>query len=211
MKKAARIFATWGLLAGVAGLLLQLVITIPASMAAGRSFFLSILFYFSFFTILANICAVINHAAQLFPISELRSQQRRSVSGAVTTMMLASGVMYHFVLAPLWASKGLFWLGDALLRYVTPLLMLLWWLASANGRARFITLLWWLIPPAAYMGFVYVRWLFVGEVPYPFLDPNQTLQNWLRSIVGVCEFYVLVAVSVVTVDKLIGRVKRQWA
>ncbi|MFT4073987.1 MAG: Pr6Pr family membrane protein [Asticcacaulis sp.] len=210
MKKVARIIATWGLITGLAGLLLQFAITIPASMAAGRGFALSVLFYFSFFTIPANIGAVISHAAQVLPLDRLKTFHRRNISGAVTTMMLASGVMYHFVLAPLWASKGLFWLSDALLRYVTPILMLLWWLASANGKARFVTLLWWLVPPAAYMVFIYVRWLLVHEVPYPFLEPNQTRQDWLRGMVGLCEFYLLTAVVVVLADKTIGWVRREF-
>ncbi|MGX9572708.1 hypothetical protein [Mesorhizobium sp. f-mel] len=56
-----------GLVIGLAGLVLQICITIPASMAAGRSFVGSLVFYLSFFTILTNIGAVLVHASLLSP------------------------------------------------------------------------------------------------------------------------------------------------
>ena len=210
MKTLARIIAGVGLLMGVIGLLLQFSLTIPASMAAGRNVWLSILFYFSFFTILSNIAAVISHAGQLLPAKDLVYFHRRSTAGAITTLMMVVGIVYHFILAPLWSPKGLFLVCDVILHYVTPVLMAAWWLVSANGKARFKTLLWWLVPPAVYVVFVYIRWAFVHEVPYPFLDPALTRQALIRGIVGIVTLFVMVGPAVVISDKIVGWLKRQY-
>ena len=210
MKNLARILAGGGGLIGLIGLLLQFSLTIPASLAAGRNFWLSILFYFSFFTILSNIAAVVSHAGQLFPVKELTYFHRRSTAGAITTLMMVVGIVYHFILAPLWSPKGLFLVCDVILHYVTPCLAVAWWLVSANGKARFKTLLWWLVPPAVYLVFVYTRWSFVHEVPYPFLDPTLPRQELIRGIVGIVVLFVIIGPAVVISDKVIGWLKRQY-
>jgi hypothetical protein len=210
MKKLARIIAGGGLLAGLLGLVLQFVLTIPASMATGRSFGLSVLYYFSFFTILSNIAAVVSHAAQLMPASMMAYFHRRSTGGAITTLMLVVGIVYHFILAPLWSPQGLFLVCNVILHYITPGLMAAWWLASANGKARFKTLLWWLVPPAVYLVFVYVRWVFVHEVPYPFLDPSLTRQELISGITGIVMLFLITGPTVVISDKTIGWLKREF-
>lgn len=210
MKKLARIIAGGGLGAGLIGLLLQFTLTIPASMAAGRNFGLSVLFYFSFFTILSNIAAVVSHAAQLLPASMMAYFHRRSTGGAITTLMLVVGIVYHFILAPLWSPQGLFLACDVILHYITPGLMAAWWLASANGKARFKTLLWWLLPPAVYLVFVYIRWAFVHEVPYPFLDPALTRQELISGITGIVVLFLIAGPVVVITDKIAGWLKRQY-
>ncbi len=211
MKKVARIIAGGGLLFGLIGLLLQFSLTIPAAMAAGRNFWLSVLFYFSFFTILSNIAAVLTHAGQLLPAQALSYFHRRSTAGAITTLMMVVGIVYHFILAPLWSPKGLFLVCDVILHYVTPLLMAAWWLVSANGKARFKTLLWWLVPPVVYVVCVYIRWAFVHEVPYPFLDPALPRQELIRGIVGIIVLFVITGPVVVISDKVVGWLKRQYS
>jgi len=210
MKTLARIIAGGGLLAGLTGLLLQFSLTIPASMAAGRSFWLSVLFYFSFFTILSNIAVVISHAGQLLPAKALPCFRRRSTGGAITTLMLVVGIVYHFILAPLWSPKGSFLICDVILHYVTPSLMAAWWLVSANGKARFKTLLWWLVPPAAYLVLVYIRWAFVHEVPYPFLDPALTRHELISGITGIVVLFLIAGPVVVISDKIMGWLKREY-
>lgn len=56
-----------GLIVGLIGLVLQACITIAASMQAGRGFLGSVVFLFSFFTILTNIGAVLVHTSLLSP------------------------------------------------------------------------------------------------------------------------------------------------
>ena len=63
----ARLLQLAGLSVGLVALILQFALTVPASMAAGRSLGGSIVFYFSFFTILSNIAAVMVHASLISP------------------------------------------------------------------------------------------------------------------------------------------------
>jgi hypothetical protein len=162
-----------GLAIGLAGLVLQFCITIPASMEAGRSLLGSIVFYFSFFTILTNIGAVLVHASLLspsgyawFPVFAGR-RMRAGVAAAITLVF----IVYVAVLAQLWQPQGLFLLCDVLLHYVTPVLFVLWWLvAGADGRTRWRDISWWMVYPIAYLVYVLARAPISGEVPYPFLD-----------------------------------------
>jgi hypothetical protein len=165
----SRGLALAGLVVGLGALLLQFALTVPASMQAGRSLPGSIGFFFSFFTILTNIAAVLVHAAFLFgwPGGFMSPRVRAGVAVAIAVVM----IVYAAVLARLWQPSGLFLLCDVLLHYVTPVLYLLWWLrAGADGSTRWRDLAWWLLYPILYLAWVAIRAPFAGEVPYPFLD-----------------------------------------
>jgi len=207
MKILARIIAGLGLSCSAFALALQFSITIPESMAAGRSLGLSILFFFSFFTILANCVTVIFYAAQLLPFNFLRFLRRRSVAGAVTTAMVMVAMVYNLILSPQGAPQGESVLCDLILHYLAPVLMLAWWLVSANGRAKLKSIIWWLGPPAIYMVFVYIRWLFVGEVSNPFLDPELGLSRVLSGIAGIVILFVTTGLAVILLDKAVGQIK----
>ncbi|RWA74364.1 Pr6Pr family membrane protein [Mesorhizobium sp.] len=162
-----------GLVIGLIGLVLQFAISMPASMAAGRSLLGSIVFYFSFFTILTNVAAVLVHASLLSPTGYAwfpAFAGRRMRAGVAVAVALVF-IVYSTVLARLWAPEGLFLLCDILLHYVTPLNFVLWWLiAGADGKTRWRDISWWMIYPLAYLAYALIRAPFAGEVPYPFLD-----------------------------------------
>jgi hypothetical protein len=201
------VLAWLGLAIGAFAICLQFSLTIPASLAAGRNLALSILFFFSFFTILSNIGAMLCHAAQVLNVPALRMFRDRMTAGAITTAMIVVGAIYHLVLAKLWAPQGLFWLCDRLLHTVTPILMVAWWAASATGTARFGSAAIWLIYPLAYVVCVYIRWAFVREVPYPFLDPVSGGRNLAISLIGIVSLFVVVALVTVAIDKLMVRLR----
>ncbi|MBZ9771131.1 Pr6Pr family membrane protein [Mesorhizobium sp. CO1-1-8] len=162
-----------GLVIGLAGLILQFCISIPASMEAGRSLLGSIIFVFNFFTILTNIGAVLVHTSLLSPsgyawLSAFAGTRMRA--GVAVSIALVF-IVYATVLARLWQPQGLFLLCDVLLHYVTPVLFVLWWLTSgADGRTRWSDISWWMLYPVAYLVYALVRAPLAGEVPYPFLD-----------------------------------------
>ncbi|KQU79722.1 hypothetical protein ASD12_14000 [Mesorhizobium sp. Root102] len=162
-----------GLVIGLAGLVLQFCISIPASMEAGRSLLGSIIFLFSFFTILTNIGAVLVYTSLLSPSGYAwlpafaGSRMRAGVAVSIALVF----IVYATVLARLWQPQGLFLLCDVLLHYVTPVLFVLWWLISgADGRTRWSDISWWVLYPVAYLVYALARAPLAGEVPYPFLD-----------------------------------------
>ncbi|ANT51627.1 Pr6Pr family membrane protein [Mesorhizobium amorphae] len=162
-----------GLVIGLAGLVLQFCITIPASMEAGRSLLGSIVFLFSFFTILTNIGAVLVHTSLLSSTGYawLPAFAGPRVRAGVAIAIALVFIIYATVLAQLWQPQGLFLLCDVLLHYVTPMLFVLWWLiAGADGTTRWSDISWWMVYPIAYLIYALARAPFAGEVPYPFLD-----------------------------------------
>ncbi|KUM28099.1 hypothetical protein AU467_12870 [Mesorhizobium loti] len=162
-----------GLVIGVTALVLQFAATLPWAMAAGRSLLGSIIFYFSFFTVLTNVAAVMVHASLVSPAGYAwfpafaRPRVRAGVAVAITLVF----IIYRTVLAQLWQPQGLFLFSDILLHYVAPPIFVLWWLiAGADGSTRWRDISWWMIYPLAYLAYALIRAPFAGEVPYPFLD-----------------------------------------
>ncbi|UCI05437.1 Pr6Pr family membrane protein [Mesorhizobium sp. B1-1-8] len=201
-----------GLAIGLIALVLQFSITLPASMAAGRGLLGSIVFYFSFFTILTNIGAVLVHASLLSPAGYAwfpafaGKRMRAGVAVAVTLVF----IVYSTVLARLWAPEGLFLLCDILLHYVTPLIFVLWWLiAGADGSTRWRDISWWMIYPLAYLGYALIRAPIAGEVPYPFLDVAKNgAASVAISALATTALFLGLCVLAVLVDHGIARLRK---
>lgn len=121
-----------GAVIGIAALVLQFSITVPASMEAGRSLAGSVVYFFSFFTILTNILVVLVHLNALtgwLPVFG-HSSWRAGIGVAIAVVSL----VYQVLLADLWKPEGLFYVCDVALHYVTPAIYLIWWLMIADGR-----------------------------------------------------------------------------
>ena len=173
-----------GLVIGLVALVLQFCVTIPASMDAGRGFVGSIVFYFSFFTILTNIGAVLVHVSLLSSsgYAWLPAFAGPRMRAGVAVSIALVFIVYATVLARLWQPQGLFLLCDVLLHYVTPILFVLWWLlAGVDGSTRWRDMSWWVLYPLAYLAYALLRAPIAGEVPYPFLDAART--GWPSVIV----------------------------
>jgi hypothetical protein len=200
-----------GLVIGLIALVLQFAITIPASMAAGRSFLSSIVFYFSFFTILTNIAAAMVHAALVSPAGyawfpAFAGQRLRAGVAVAITLVF---IVYATVLAGLWQPQGLFLLCDILLHYVTPFIFVVWWLiAGADGSTRWRDISWWMIYPLAYLAYALIRAPFAGEVPYPFLDVAKNgAASVAVSAVSVTALFIGLSVLAVLIDHGISRLR----
>jgi hypothetical protein len=200
-----------GLVIGLAGLVLQFCITIPASMDAGRTLAGSVVFYFSFFTILTNIGAVLVHTSLLSSTGYAwlpafaGPRMRAGVAVSITLVF----IVYATVLAQLWQPQGLFLLCDVLLHYVTPVLFVLWWLISgADGRTRWSDISRWMLYPIAYLVYALARAPLAGEVPYPFLDvaKNGAASVAISALVTTGLFLVLCVVAVLA-DRGVSRIR----
>ncbi|PDQ19584.1 hypothetical protein CN311_18570 [Mesorhizobium sanjuanii] len=202
-----------GLVIGLVGLVLQFCITIPASMQAGRSFLGSLIFYFSFFTILTNIGAVLVHTALLsstgyawFP-AFAGPRVRAGVAVAIALVF----IIYATVLAQLWQPQGLFLVCDVLLHYVTPMLFVLWWLvAGADGTTRWRDISWWMVYPIAYLVYVLARAPIAGEVPYPFLSVAKNGATSVAiSALAVTGLFLVLCLIAVLLDNGVSHLRAQ--
>ncbi|WP_192178945.1 Pr6Pr family membrane protein [Mesorhizobium amorphae] len=198
-----------GLAIGLAGLVLQFCITIPASMEAGRSLLGSIVFLFSFFTILTNIGAVLVHTSLLSSsgYAWLPAFAGPRIRAGVAIAITLVFIVYATVLAQLWQPQGLFLLCDVLLHYVTPVLFVLWWLiAGADGTTRLSDISWWMVYPIAYLIYALARAPFAGEVPYPFLDVAKNgAASVAVSALAVTGLFLVLCIVAVLADHAVAR------
>ena len=126
-----------------------------------------------YFTILTN-CAV----AALMTATALGARLSARVQGGLMLSILMVGLVYHALLARLWAPQGLAWWTDQALHSATPLLMLVWWLRYGDRRVGARDLPAWLIWPALYAAYALTRGALTGFWPYPFLYAGQL--GWLQ-------------------------------
>jgi hypothetical protein len=206
-----RFLQVTGLVIGLAGVALQLCISIPASMQAGRGLVGSIIFVFSFFTVLTNIGAVLVYASLLSPAAYawLPAFAGRRMRACIAVSISLVFIVYATVLAQLWRPQGLFLLCDIVLHYVTPLLFVLWWLvAGADGRTRWSDISWWVVYPVAYLAYALARAPIAGEVPYPFLDIGA---NGVTGVAGaaltITAVFLVLSVIAVLVDHGLARAR----
>lgn len=205
---AGRALAVAGLALAVVAVLLQFSITMPASMQAGRSFVGSLVFFFSFFTILTNLAVGVTYLAALTSGEAAllwwfrRPTVRAGVAVAITVVMIT----YATVLARLWQPLGLFYLCNVLLHYVAPVLYLGWWLvAGADGSTRWRDIPAWLIYPIVYLCWVELRAPFAGETPYLFLDIQaKGLPSVILASIAMLAMFVFVSAAVILADRIIG-------
>ncbi|MEO5758900.1 MAG: Pr6Pr family membrane protein [Mesorhizobium sp.] len=200
-----------GLTVGLAGLVLQFCITIPASMEAGRSLLGSVVFFLSFFTVLTNIGAVLVYTALLSAsgYAWLPAFAGPSVRAGVAVSITLVCIIYAVVLARLWQPQGLFLVCDILLHYVAPVLFVLWWLvAGADGKRQWRDIPRWMIYPIAYLAYVLVRAPIAAEVPYPFLSvANNGAVSVAISALAVTGLFVLLSIVAVLVDNGVSRTR----
>lgn len=118
-----------------------------------------------YFTILTN-----GGVAGLMAVTALGARLSPRSQGGLVLSILMVGLVYHALLARLWAPEGLAWWTDQALHTATPLLTLAWWLGFGDRRATRRDLPFWLAWPALYAIYALIRGTLTGFWPYPFLD-----------------------------------------
>ena len=171
--------------------------------------------FFSYFTILSNILVALALTA---PVVAPNSRAGRWLAGEAVRAALAMyivvvGVVYHVLLAPTWNPQGLALLGNTLLHYVMPAAFVLDWLLFApKGRLKWGDPARWLIFPLVYGGWTLIHGALSGWWPYPFVDVGALgLARVLVNFVGLLIFFLIVGLTIVTLDRTFGRRDRSRA
>jgi hypothetical protein len=137
---------------------------------------LSVVRFFSFFTILSNTAAVVMLTMLAGRPARASSESFSVVRGAVTVYMSVTGLVYALLLAPTGIDVGLTepWVNWSL-HVVGPLAIAVDWMIHTpdTGLLRTAPLM-WLAFPAVYLVYTLVRGVIVDWYPYPFLDPGET-------------------------------------
>ncbi len=130
----------------------------------------SVINFFSYFTILTNIIAAAALTASV--IADSRAfLNAPSVRAAIAVYIFIVGIIYHLLLRELWDPQGWQLLADRLLHYAMPALFLLDWAIFGPRRGlSFAMIPRWLVYPAFYGAYAIARGALTGFVVYPFLD-----------------------------------------
>lgn len=200
--------ALLGLLLGAGTLLTQFALTMSLSQAAGRSALGSLIFFFSFFTILSNLLATFCLAAFAFPgCGHLAFFRRPKVATAIALYMLVVAAIYIAILEGLWAPEGLTRVLDRLLHYVMPALFLVFWAAFVpKGGTAYADIPGFLAFPAFYGAYVMLRGAASGEYPYPILDAGKLgYPAALTNMAAILALFLILGLAFVAYDHWAGK------
>lgn len=156
---------------------------------------LTVVNFFSYFTVLSNAAAVVMLTLLAFRPERDRSTVFATFRGAVTVYMSVTGFVYATILYPQLVDVGVPepWI-DLSLHVIGPILVALDWILyppplRLSSRSPVL----WLTFPAVYLGYSLIRGSMVDWYPYPFLDPNQSDIGY--AAVGVWSIVVLVVIG----------------
>ena len=203
-----RILLTWlGLAFGVAGLVLQFMLSMQAMLGSGRDLPGALGHFFAYYTILTNLVLVLIYLSEVAPNRWLDIFRNPITRGMMAANIALVGLYVYFVLRHLAVLEGLFLLADNILHYVCPLLYLLWWVVGQqHGRLTWGNLPAMLAPTFVYFLYAMARGAWVLEYPYPILNAielgyGQVLLNALAMTAGLATLCLLV----IGADKLLAR------
>lgn len=202
-----RLLALLGLLIGAGTLLTQFPLTMSLSLAQGRTVLGSVIFFFSFFTILSNLLATCCFAAHAFTrCGHLAVFRRPKVATAVALYMLVVAAIYIVILEDLWAPTGLMRVLDTLLHYVMPALFLVFWFATVpKGTSAYADIPRFLAFPFLYGVYVMIRGALSGEYPYPILDAGKLgYPAALANMAFILALFVILGLVFVAYDRWAG-------
>lgn len=154
---------------------LLIIVALVAQLLTNIQQGLSVVNFFSFFTVESNILA----AAVLLTVgvgalaSKKATPQFAFIRGAATLYMTITGIVFALLLSGLQAELQLTvpWI-NVVLHYIGPVVILVdWLLFPPKFRFTFRVALGWLVFPVAYLVYSLVRGSFVQWYPYPFINP----------------------------------------
>lgn len=203
-----RSLAGAGFLIGTATLIAQFPLTLSLSTAAGRTGFGSVVFFFSFFTILSNILAVLCLLAVLLgDAGGLAFFRKAQVPSAVALYMLVVAIIYIGILEGLWAPTGLMRVLDTLLHYVMPAIFLVFWLIFVRkGTLAYGDIPKILAFPFLYAVYVLIRGGLTGEYPYPIMNAAKLgYPTALLNTVFIFVLFLVLCLALVAYDRWAGK------
>lgn len=191
--------ATWfGFLLGCAALLLQFYDTLTIRAAQGRDLGGTLVFFFTFYTILSNIMLVLVYLSDISAARWLAWWRSPVTRGMMAGAIALVGIFNHLLLAGLQELTGLSRFCDTLLHYVTPAYFVLWWIVfQPKGTLRLADIPAMLLPTLIWLVWAMARGAVVDEYPYPILNATklgygQVAINCVFVFVGLLVIYLIV-------------------
>ena len=154
--------------------------------------------FFSYFTILSNVAALVVLGAAAVRPALLGDDRFQGVRGAATLYMTVTGIVYAVLLAPRVADLGLTeqWVNTVLHQAGPVVVVADWLIAPPPRRPSVATAAGWLAFPVVWLVYTFVRAAATGWYPYPFLDPDEDgLGAVIVSCIGITVLFVALAAA----------------
>jgi len=167
--KPARLWHALLALLAIAGLAIELHVTIARDPAAWPH---RLLIYFSFFTILTNMLVAIASIGIARGRGRLhRWAIRPAPRTAISVYIAVVAVIYQLLLARLVHLSPIGWWGNLLVHQIVPAMWLAGWvLFGRHGGIARTAPLHWLAYPAGYAAWTFAHGAASGWYPYPFMN-----------------------------------------
>ena len=189
------------------GLAVQVNLVLLARWQEQASLIGGLINVFGYFTVLTNtlVATVLSYAAFGREGRGKRFFLSPSVSSAVAASIVLVALAYSVLLRHLWQPEGWQWLADELLHDVMPLLFVVyWWRCVPKGTLQCKHIGLWVLYPLLYFAYVLLRGDLLGQYQYPFIDVGTLgYPQVFVNAGGILAGFVLVALAVVGLDKLI--------
>jgi FAR-17a/AIG1-like protein len=158
------------LLRAAVALLAAIALTVNLIHALDRPSF-RLINYFSYFTNISNIFAVVVLAAGA--LRDPASRRWELVRGAAMFCTTVTGVIYALFLTDVSVGVTDPWINNVIHRVVPVFMLLDWWLVSRAPVSPREALR-WLAIPIVYLAYTLIRGPLAGDwYPYPFVDPTR--------------------------------------
>lgn len=146
----------------------------------------------SYFTIQSNILVVMASGYLLIYQRKYTKAENFILLGTLINISI-TGIVYATLLTEVWDPKGLAFIADALLHYVTPLLFLLYFLLFLPKKVlSYKVSRYWFLYPVIYFIYTMIRGAITNFYPYPFVDGSElTAWELTVNIVAMSVFFLL--------------------
>ncbi len=177
-----------------AGLISQFYISLSN---AKVSLLETVIFYFSFFTILTNfivaVCSTVLLTAKKTSLV-YRFFSKTTTFTAIAVYILVVGIVFNAVLRPILHMHGLQEISSDLLHVASPLLFLIFWIRfvpKENMKRQYVFI--WLIYPVVYIIYTIIHGSMTGFYPYPFINISKLgySKAMFNTLIILLSFFVL--------------------
>ena len=193
-------------LAGLIGLVTQVISTAGDTTGQFRTAGGRIANLFCFFTIDSNLLVTV--MAALLALGLVRGTELFCVLWLDALVgIIVTGVVYQVALAGLYDLHGLALFSDTMLHKVTPMLFVLGWLLVApRGTLTWRTVWWSMAYPLTWLAFTLPRGAITGYYPYPFLDAHEQGYGAITvNCLAIAAFFIGLAISAMALDRTLAR------
>ena len=169
MKTNRQITASIITVVAIAGVLLQLGLTLQHAAVSVPT---TLLRFFSYFTISTNLLVILYFGNLAVNNGLSKSFLNKAESAAaITTYIVVVGLIYQLILSKLYKPEGLNLLADNIIHGFTPVVTFIFWIVyESDKKVRMNTIGYWCLYPFLYLVYTLVKGAMTGFYPYPFVD-----------------------------------------